>query len=296
MSTGEGVSFVMVGAATGDILGWNASELIGRQLSKFVVDGSAALFDEIRLLTEGGGIPSPRRVYCKMRHKNGSIVDIVFVLYQPGHDTLLVHSIKGVIQAPLIYQLRLAQSFESPHQTSTSLAHPLTANIFEPLDMSRDSSWQYELQQIRFANQRLTDEITALERQLKEAEDKRRRVSQHNVHDASDHYAQTNHHHNHHNHQVDNHLTSHHHHHRQHYAMNSEQVARLQNPPVHHGLPHYSLLGQGTFPYSPQPQRAPPAMPISHEWDASLFTQHNQPDNNPRLQGLKRSWDVATHQ
>ena len=39
----------------------------------------------------------------------------------------------------------------------------LSASLFEELEAARGSSWQYELQQLKFANQRLHEELHALE-------------------------------------------------------------------------------------------------------------------------------------
>ncbi|KAG7093470.1 hypothetical protein E1B28_007146 [Marasmius oreades] len=44
--------------------------------------------------------------------------------------------------------------------------HPLDEDVFQPLDTNRGSSWQYELQQLRFANDRLKEEIKVLEGEL----------------------------------------------------------------------------------------------------------------------------------
>lgn len=46
---------------------------------------------------------------------------------------------------------------------NTTLVHPSNENIFQELETGRNSSWQYELQQVRFANQRLEEEIRAFE-------------------------------------------------------------------------------------------------------------------------------------
>ncbi|KAF5345115.1 hypothetical protein D9756_011463 [Leucocoprinus leucothites] len=111
-----------------------------------------------------------------MRHKNGSTVDVVFILYRPTNDSSATKSIPGITPAPLIYQIRSRQSFKPLASSSASLVHSLNSDVFEELDTNRDSSWQYEIQQIRFANQRLEDEIAALTKQLEEAEDVQQKV------------------------------------------------------------------------------------------------------------------------
>jgi hypothetical protein len=46
---------------------------------------------------------------------------------------------------------------------SSALVHPLDANIFEELETARGTSWQYELEKLKFANVRLEQEIERLE-------------------------------------------------------------------------------------------------------------------------------------
>ncbi|KIK90845.1 hypothetical protein PAXRUDRAFT_661950 [Paxillus rubicundulus Ve08.2h10] len=46
---------------------------------------------------------------------------------------------------------------------SSTPLHPLNVSLFEELETGRGSSWQYELQQLKFANQRLHEELYALE-------------------------------------------------------------------------------------------------------------------------------------
>jgi len=91
-------------------------------------------------------------------------------------DALPTTTTKNTISpSPLVYRIKLVdpsaylQSSSSSSATPLSsssdlnLVHPLEENIFQDLETSRNSSWQYELQQLRFANQRLEEEIKTLE-------------------------------------------------------------------------------------------------------------------------------------
>lgn len=281
------VSFVVVGSAVKDVLGWSPSELVGREIVGFVADGAMGLMNEIReLYRQDGGI-NPRRAYCKMRHKDGTTVDVIFAFFRPNRDSLSNLSVKGVVQAPLIYQLRSIQYFDPTH-SSTSLAHCPTADVFEELDTNRDSSWQYEIQQIRFANQRLEEEISSLEKQLQDAEDVQQKVleglQQTPQHEA---YAQTS--------QPSvthppgqfeypSTSTDHHR-----YLSRHEQTPRT---PIHQQQ-HY-----GTTSFTPsclQPRVSPPTMSFSRDWDPSALFLQSQNQSSSRPQGLKRTWDVASH-
>ncbi|KAF9266726.1 hypothetical protein L218DRAFT_955835 [Marasmius fiardii PR-910] len=51
-------------------------------------------------------------------------------------------------------------------RSKVDVLHPLDEDVFQPLDTNRGSSWQYELQQLRFANDRLKEEIKVLEGEM----------------------------------------------------------------------------------------------------------------------------------
>ncbi|KAJ3564533.1 hypothetical protein NP233_g8233 [Leucocoprinus birnbaumii] len=173
--SGGVVSFLTIGAGVSDVLGWSQSDLIGREVVKYIAEGVHQFREELRVLRSKDNLSSPRRFCCKMMHKNGSSVDIVFIIYRSTNDTSAREKIPGIMPAPLIYQLRTLRSFKSS-TPSSSIMHPLDSDVFQGLDTNRDSSWQYEIQQIRFANQRLEDEIAALTKQLSEAEDMHQKV------------------------------------------------------------------------------------------------------------------------
>ncbi|TDL16156.1 hypothetical protein BD410DRAFT_646025 [Rickenella mellea] len=46
------------------------------------------------------------------------------------------------------------------------IVHAHGTNVFEELEVGRETSWQYELQQLKFANRRLMEEVEALEAQV----------------------------------------------------------------------------------------------------------------------------------
>ncbi|KAF8992735.1 PAS domain-containing protein, partial [Cyathus striatus] len=175
-------TFFMLGEAVQDVLGWLPGDLVGRLVSTILVDDTG-LEDEISLMGLHIGtqeVSRPRQIRCRLRRKDGSVADVLFVVYMPIHDPLAKvssRSPEGISPAPFIFQVKLFDAVSSPgtsHMTSSlssaisltppvSLAHPLSANVFEELEISRGSSWQYELQQLKYANQRLLDEIALLE-------------------------------------------------------------------------------------------------------------------------------------
>jgi hypothetical protein len=60
-------------------------------------------------------------------------------------------------------QVRIQIDVENDTEEPSPLMHSPGASLFEELEAFRGSSWQYELQQLKFANQRLHEELHALE-------------------------------------------------------------------------------------------------------------------------------------
>lgn len=135
---------------------------------------------------------------CRMRHRDGRFIDVIVNVFKCERDPKVVASTRknpgGITPAPLILQVRLvgaemyALTPTDPSTISTSSARRASvssattanggggvakllvdpeANMFEELEISRGSSWQYELQQLKYANQRLKDDIKVLEAAMK---------------------------------------------------------------------------------------------------------------------------------
>ncbi|KAF9034194.1 hypothetical protein BDZ89DRAFT_1130746 [Hymenopellis radicata] len=111
------------------VSGWNPEDLVGRSWY--------SLFEDLRSLPEGP-------VRTLMIRKDGGKAEVhVTVWRQDGGDDV-----------PRVYQIT-----DTPSISSASF------NVFEELQTERGSSWQYELQQLRFRNQRLEEQIRGLEEQ-----------------------------------------------------------------------------------------------------------------------------------
>jgi hypothetical protein len=148
-------TFLVVGAGVRDVLGWGVGEVIGKGLLSFVVgDGNGRRLLEEQLVRMRKG-NEPVRVVCEMGDKEGGRVPVQIVLCggrEQGSTTS---------PSPVICQIRALDS--PPLPASHSFAHLHHTNVFEELETNRGSNWQYELQQLKFANQRLMEEIEALE-------------------------------------------------------------------------------------------------------------------------------------
>ena len=147
-------TFLAVGAGIRDVLGWGPGEVIGKRLLSFVVDNRKQVLEEqLAQIQEGD---HSTQVVCEMGEKEGGRVRVQIVLYRDqGSNTSA---------SPIIFQIKSLDSSSPP--TSHTSTHPCHTNVFEELETSRDSSWQYELQQLKFANRRLTEEAEKLESAL----------------------------------------------------------------------------------------------------------------------------------
>lgn len=185
---------LFVGAAQLEMLGWDAEALVGKPLMEILGDESSVRSTAQELALVAGfdtRYPSVR-LYVRMKRKDGDVVNVQLVIYRASatpnqsqfQSQSRLQSLPSMDQvktklfispAPLIYQVRLADGVPTSHH---NLAHPLSENVFCDLETDRSptsptvcpsggtvsgTSWQYELQQLRFANSKLADEIKQLE-------------------------------------------------------------------------------------------------------------------------------------
>ncbi|KAK0489565.1 photoreceptor A [Armillaria luteobubalina] len=144
-----------------DEWGWSEAKLVGKPLAA-VLEGVDSM------LYRGGG-----RARGRARTKDGGSIDVEFVLYDTGSSPS-----SGVGEPPMVFQIIPLHSAAATTMYGTAYASVSGAGppaisstsgpgavvaLFGDLDTSRASSWQYELQQLRFANQRLSEEIRGLE-------------------------------------------------------------------------------------------------------------------------------------
>ena len=165
-------SFLFVSAAVRDVLGWGAGEVIGRALGDLISDAAGKKVAEETLAhTFADASMETRNIASYMKHKDGSLVLVSVVFYHPpGSDSRLPQS--AAQRRPLVCQIKLYD--ETSLCAVPVMSHSLADQLFEELNISRGSSWQYELQQLKFANQSLKDEIEELETKLETKTSQRR--------------------------------------------------------------------------------------------------------------------------
>lgn len=162
-------SVLLASAAVRDVLGWGAGEVIGRAFGDFIGDPAARVMAEETLAyTFADAGSESRRLSFQMKRKDGAFVLVDAVFFHPsGTDTGSQNALgtHGGQRRPLVCQIKVHDEAAAAAPVP-SLSHAPTDEVFEELDISRGSSWQYELQQLKYANQRLLDEISDLESEI----------------------------------------------------------------------------------------------------------------------------------
>ena len=153
-------TFLFVGESVRELLGWSVAEVVGQRLEDFVVsstDQRRPEYNTYRMVSESlmsasmAKASGPTQLAFEMRKKDGSKIRVLMVLY---HTT--VPRSTPSLPDPLICQVKMA---------SDSVYAPVVKRSEEQVfqEMSQATSWQYEVQQLKFENQKLLKEVQSLE-------------------------------------------------------------------------------------------------------------------------------------
>ena len=155
-------TFLFAGASVRELLGWSVAEVIGQRLEDFVVsslDQRQQEYNTYRMVSESlksassAETPGPTQLAFQMRKKDGSKIRVLMVLYH----TVIPRSTPS-LPDPLICQVKMAND-----SVYASLVGRPEEQVFQRMEISRNTSWQYELQQLKYANQRMEEEVRGLE-------------------------------------------------------------------------------------------------------------------------------------
>lgn len=155
-------TFLFVGASVRELLGWSVAEVIGQRLEDFVVssaDQRQPEYNTYRMVSESlvcaskAETPGPTQLAFEMRKKDGSKIRVLMVLYH----TPVPRSTRS-FPDPLIYQVKVASD-----SIYAQVSRRPEEQVFQEMEISRNTSWQYELQQLKYANQTLLEEVQSLE-------------------------------------------------------------------------------------------------------------------------------------
>ncbi|KDR65761.1 hypothetical protein GALMADRAFT_81496, partial [Galerina marginata CBS 339.88] len=158
----ETATFLSVGQGMRDVLGWTGEDLLGRGVVDIVPDEGArgVIGGFVREMREARGVGmsiSPASLVYQIRLVEAETVPC-------GVDSVLPipfggSSSSSASMGPLVTSASAPSTLSSSSSASTGPS----VDMFDELSIARGSSWQYELQQLRYANTRLLDELAALE-------------------------------------------------------------------------------------------------------------------------------------
>ncbi|KIJ58960.1 hypothetical protein HYDPIDRAFT_101687 [Hydnomerulius pinastri MD-312] len=152
---------LVASAGVRDVLGWGAGEVIGRNIWGMMGGESAGLKEQVEAelgrgdTTDSTDDPPLTILTASLAHKDTGLVPVRLVIYRTPKSQTHMSIVDASARAG--FGVGTSMDVDAP------LMHSSDASLFEELDTSRGSSWQYELQQLRFANQRLLEELNALE-------------------------------------------------------------------------------------------------------------------------------------
>ncbi|KAH9915618.1 uncharacterized protein B0H18DRAFT_1041167, partial [Fomitopsis serialis] len=169
-----GGTWLFAGHAVADVLGWGATEVIGRMVQRALSEALAVVV----ATPSAGGEQESRAVNCDMKRKDGSRI-----LVRAAREAPVWAGPR-----PVVCQVRRLDVNSIPG-ARPRLMHSVTESVFAELGARRESSWQYELQQLKFANERLREEVEVLEAAVEGAvqqHQKRHRHEHQQAHVASE--------------------------------------------------------------------------------------------------------------
>lgn len=147
------------------VIGLESSDMIGTSLADILLksrpDATAtSVKTALRKLSSAPLAGAIEQIAGKVARRDGSIVPVILNIFSASMSPTL--GLYSVDHAPFVFQLRLDCGEPARHVLSEG-------QVFAPLlaspqpAMSFNSSWQYEIQQVRYENARLAEEVEKLE-------------------------------------------------------------------------------------------------------------------------------------
>ena len=193
-------TFLFVGSSVKAVLGWGPGEVMGKPVLELLP--SYAKDDLRRALRTQKMNGATLDFQCDMIRKDSAVVRVRMVIFGSGKGQMADTDAARTRQAssstgfanmpqlaakPMICLVRLASPSPAPFSgthpsplisgiyssqpssaTSIRSGGP-SVSIFDELDPKKSASWQYELQQLKYANQRLQQDVVDLEGKLSTA-------------------------------------------------------------------------------------------------------------------------------
>jgi len=179
-------TFLFAGSGAQDVLGWDPEEIVGRSIDDFIDLESIKTELTLRdtLISVSLGFPKTAMIACEMKTKAGYSISMHLVFYT---SLLSVHPpVSMALSLPsasnpsvcngqqrchtpwaIICQIRKValvrcaalKNLNTMCLSPGQIPHAGEANVFVQLENERQTSWQYELQQLKIDNQRISEDI-----------------------------------------------------------------------------------------------------------------------------------------
>lgn len=166
--------------------------------------GQKQMLEQTLLSVQNNPRCETQAVECEMGKKDGGVVSVKVLFFRPEPSTPFtsesssssgsgLYASTGSISGhnnpsrPIVCHIRVTTPSSSgtfQHSVSSTNAsaspapsasaqtgpgsrrHPASEDVFEEINPTKDTSWQYELQQLKYTNQRLVEEVRELEEEL----------------------------------------------------------------------------------------------------------------------------------
>ncbi|KII84303.1 hypothetical protein PLICRDRAFT_360200 [Plicaturopsis crispa FD-325 SS-3] len=146
------------GPGVRDVLGWSAEKMVGTNMADLVCDDAQRRQFTCALSAQAG------EVQCIMDTKSGTSIDVrvrFFASREAGEE----------VTPPVVYHLcRAVSASSTPATPKPSLLRNPDGDVLQELDTARGTSWQYEMQQVRFTNERLKQQLAVRENRARGVE------------------------------------------------------------------------------------------------------------------------------
>ena len=174
----------MLGVSSEDVVGQNFFGFLPGGENAFPHAPTSSTLATMAAAFRSATTSEPRDGAVCVRHQlvnrsSGQMVDVTTVLYcpinpsspasspnesdslsqsqfsRPTRSSSASSSSGSILRPALVMQVKLTSATMRP------VVHPPTANMFEELETTRGTSWQYELHQLRLMNRRLKEDIAS---------------------------------------------------------------------------------------------------------------------------------------
>ena len=152
--------------STIELLGRKSNDVVGQSIYSLCSDRT--IVGALRQAVSNEVVSGAVTTRHQMVNGTGAYIDVMTVIYSPRALADVTNSdsesepsrssslsTAGVRPSTLVVQVKILPTSSHP------VVHAASSNVFEELETTRGTSWQYELHQLRLLNRRLKEDIAA---------------------------------------------------------------------------------------------------------------------------------------